>query len=75
MSDTSMSKKLEIMDEVCKMKESILSKIAHEFKTPLICIVSLSDELNLICNKMQNLLNPIIEKLKMINDLYIFFNK
>lgn len=45
MYDISSSKKIEKADQAIYLKEKILSKIAHEFKTPLICVIALAEEI------------------------------
>ncbi len=50
MYDITLMKKIEFADQLIKLKEKILSKIAHEFKTPLICVISLAEEIH---NKLE----------------------
>jgi signal transduction histidine kinase/CheY-like chemotaxis protein len=45
MYDISSTKKIEKVDQTIYLKEKILSKIAHEFKTPLICVIALAEEI------------------------------
>jgi signal transduction histidine kinase len=76
--DITQNKKIEAADEMIKMKEKVLSKIAHEFKTPLICVIALSEEIqNSLKNKLSydvDILN-IKRKIRHVNDLsnYILF--
>jgi signal transduction histidine kinase len=78
MYDITQNKKIEAADEMIKMKEKVLSKIAHEFKTPLICVIALSEEIqNSLKNKLsydEDIFN-IKRKIRHVNDLsnYILF--
>lgn len=46
LSDITLSKKVQNLDEIYRMKENLLSKIAHEFKTPLICVTTVAEQIN-----------------------------
>jgi signal transduction histidine kinase/CheY-like chemotaxis protein len=68
MYDITLNQRIEAIDQTIKLKEKILSKIAHEFKTPLICVISLSEKIKnqLKCfSSNQDLRSEI----KQINDL------
>lgn len=66
LSDITISKKVQNLNEIVKMKEGLLSKIAHEFKTPLICICTLADQLNA---KKASTKEEINAKVSQIGDL------
>ncbi len=51
MTDVTISQKIKVVEATYKMRENILAKIAHEFKTPIMCVVGLSEE---ILNKIEN---------------------
>jgi signal transduction histidine kinase/CheY-like chemotaxis protein len=68
MYDITLSQRIETIDQTIKIKEKILSKIAHEFKTPLICVVSLSEKLQSDIKAMQ-VQSSFISEIKQINDL------
>lgn len=73
MYDTTLSKRIETIDESIRIKERILQKIAHEFKTPLLSIISLTEQLN---RKLQEgALSKVQSKITQVNDLsnYTFF--
>jgi signal transduction histidine kinase len=68
MYDITLNQRIEAIDQTIKLKEKILSKIAHEFKTPLICVISLSEKIKnqlAVFSSNQNLKSEI----KQINDL------
>lgn len=75
MYDNTLSKRIEIVDETIKIKERILQKIAHEFKTPLLSIVSLTDSINNKIQKGSINIKKLINKIGQVNDLsnYTFF--
>lgn len=66
MTDITTTKKIQSMDEIYKMKESLLKKIAHEFKTPLMCICSLSESVIADCPEMAK---SVKVKLAQMSDL------
>lgn len=66
MTDITLSKKIQDMDEVYKVKEAILKKIAHEFKTPLICVSTIAEEAAL---EYQKNCDNVKQKLEQVSDL------
>ena len=68
-SNITMLKKFKAMDEVFKMKEKLLAKIAHEFKTPLVCITALTDELS---NKNMEYLSDKINDINSLSNYTLF---
>jgi signal transduction histidine kinase len=50
MTDITLSKNQNLISELVHTKEKFLSKIAHEFKTPLIYILSLAEEIQTLAN-------------------------
>ena len=76
MNDITLSKKINLIDESFRLKEKILSKIAHEFKTPLISVISLSSQIQDSFEKNKKYLKKIDsdfnfddENLEIINNL------
>jgi signal transduction histidine kinase len=69
MTDVTVSNKIKFVEERVKMKEEILAKIAHEFKTPLLCVASLTEEIQNCENNMRNVSKDLKEKLTHVNDL------
>jgi signal transduction histidine kinase len=68
MYDITLNQRIEAIDQTIKLKEKILSKIAHEFKTPLICVISLSEKIK---NQLEGFTNnqDLRSEIKQINDL------
>ncbi len=44
MSDVIMAQKVKNVEEYYNMRETLLSKLAHEFKTPFLSMIGLSEE-------------------------------
>jgi signal transduction histidine kinase len=68
MYDITLNQRIEAIDQTIKLKEKILSKIAHEFKTPLICVISLSEKIQSELGVFSNYPN-LRSEIKQINDL------
>jgi signal transduction histidine kinase len=68
MYDITLNQRIEAIDQTIKLKEKILSKIAHEFKTPLICVISLSEKIKNQLNCFSSNHN-LRSEVKQINDL------
>jgi signal transduction histidine kinase len=68
MYDITLNQRIETIDKMIKIKEKILLKIAHEFKTPLMCVISLSEKLQNDINALQTYPGFMAE-IKQINDL------
>jgi signal transduction histidine kinase len=68
MYDITLNQKIETIDQTIKIKEKILSKIAHEFKTPLICVISLTEKLKTEVKALQ-MRTTLVNEIKQINDL------
>jgi signal transduction histidine kinase/CheY-like chemotaxis protein len=68
MYDITLNQRIEAIDQTIKLKEKILSKIAHEFKTPLICVISLSEKIK---NQLEGFSSSqdLRSEIKQINDL------
>jgi signal transduction histidine kinase len=68
MYDITLNQRIETIDKMIKIKEKILSKIAHEFKTPLMCVISLSEKLQNDITTADKA-SHFIGEIKQINDL------
>jgi signal transduction histidine kinase len=69
MHDITLSKKINYMSDVMKVKENLLSKIAHEFKTPLICVVTLAEEINDMIKKISKIKGEFINCMKKVTQI------
>jgi signal transduction histidine kinase/CheY-like chemotaxis protein len=68
MYDITLNQRIEAIDQTIKLKEKILSKITHEFKTPLICVISLSEKIKSQLGVSSNY-PQLKSEVKQINDL------
>jgi signal transduction histidine kinase len=75
MTDITLSKNLNLLSELVQARQKLLSRVAHEFKTPLICITSLADEIQTLATSQttvsskSSIMTKIKEKIYHLNNL------